>query len=156
MLQRIQTLFLLLVAILAIVLIFIPLGSFDVDALRLPLGILGLDVPEDTPLSFSRTWLGYVLPVLVLVIITLTLYSIFRYKRRRSQIQLGKLNILLHMGLVVAAFLNIDQYLHEFPTMSFRYGAGIFLPLASMVLILLANRAIKKDDELVRSADRIR
>lgn len=35
-------------------------------------------------------------------------------------------------------------------------GIGIYLPLISIVLLALANKAIKKDEELVKSVDRLR
>lgn len=156
MLQRIQTVYLFLVGLLAIALIFVPLGSFDLEGIRFPLGVLGLESVEGIPSELRGNWLGYLLPALVLMILILTFFTIFQYKRRRYQIQLGKFNILLHIGLVVAAFFFIDQFSAGLPGISFRYGVGIFLPLVSMILVLLANRAIKKDDELVRAADRIR
>ncbi|MEE4176214.1 MAG: DUF4293 domain-containing protein [Bacteroides sp.] len=156
MLQRIQTLYLLLVGIFAILLIFLPLGSFSSEEVRVSLGILGLGYAPGFPGELPGHWQAFVLLALVLVILVLTFYTIFQYKRRRYQIQLGKFNTLLHMGLIVTAFLFIDQLSGSLTSGTFRYGAGIFLPLVSMVLILLANRAIKKDDELVRSADRIR
>jgi ABC-type polysaccharide transport system permease subunit len=33
---------------------------------------------------------------------------------------------------------------------------GIYLPLVALVFLIMANRAIKRDDKLVRSADRLR
>ena len=35
-------------------------------------------------------------------------------------------------------------------------GIGMFLPVVSIILLALANKAIKKDEDLVKSADRIR
>lgn len=156
MLQRIQTLYLLLVGIFAILLIFLPLGNFPNEGEKVPLGILGLGYAPGVPNALPGYWQAFVLATLVLLILILTFYTIFQYKRRRFQIQLGKFNTLLHMGLIVTAFLLIDQLSGSSTSGNFRYGVGIFLPLVSMVLIFLANRAIKKDDELVRSADRIR
>jgi hypothetical protein len=37
-----------------------------------------------------------------------------------------------------------------------RYKLGAILPIVSVILVFLATRAIKKDEDLVRSADRIR
>lgn len=156
MLQRIQSVFLTLVSVFAVLFVFLPLGKFDLEGLQLPLKVTGLELPVDVPFEISKGWNGYFLLALVFGILVLTLYSVFQYKRRRYQIQLGKFNILLHVGLVVTAFFYIDQFREKLLNLPFSYGAGIFLPLAAMILILLANRAIKKDDELVRSADRIR
>ena len=35
-------------------------------------------------------------------------------------------------------------------------GIGMFLPIFSIVFLALANKAIKKDEDLVKSVDRIR
>lgn len=35
-------------------------------------------------------------------------------------------------------------------------GIGMLLPIVSIVLLVLANRAIKKDEDLVKSVDRLR
>ena len=156
MLQRIQSLYLFMVGLLSIALLFIPLGALMMEGESFSLTILGLESIEGIPAELSGTWLGYLLPALLALILILTFFTIFQYKRRRYQIRLGKFNMLLHLGLVVAAFFFIDQFSASFPDMDFRYGVGIFLPLLSIILIFLANRAIKKDDDLVRSADRIR
>jgi hypothetical protein len=156
MLQRIQSVFLALVSIFAVLFVFLPLGKFDLEGLQLPLKITGLDLPAEVPFEISHGWNGYILLALVFGIMVLTVYTIFQFKRRQYQIQLGKFNVLLHVGLVITAFFYIDQFREKLLNLHFSYGAGIFLPLAAMILILLANRAIKKDDELVRSADRIR
>jgi hypothetical protein len=35
-------------------------------------------------------------------------------------------------------------------------GIGMFIPIASIVFLVLANKAIKKDEDLVKSVDRLR
>ncbi len=156
MLQRIQSVFLTLVLVFAVLFVFLPLGKFDLEGLKIALKVTGLESSANIPAAFGQSWYGYVLLILVFGIMVLTVFSIFQFKRRLYQIQLGKFNILLHVGLVVAAFFFTDQWQDNLPNLPFSYGAGIVLPLVAMILILMANRAIKKDDELVRSADRIR
>ncbi len=156
MLQRIQSVFLTLVFVFAVLFVFLPLGKFDLEGLKILLKATGIDASANIPEEFGQAWYGYVLLILVFGIMVLTVFSIFQFKRRMYQIQLGKLNILLHVGLVVTAFFFVDQWRDHLPNLPFSYGAGIVLPLVSMILILMANRAIKRDEELVRSADRIR
>ncbi|MBW6497044.1 MAG: DUF4293 domain-containing protein [Bacteroidales bacterium] len=156
MLQRIQSVFLTLVLVFAVLFVFLPLGKFDLEGLKIALKVTGLESSANIPAEFGQSWYGYVLLILVFGIMVLTVFSIFQFKRRLYQIQLGKFNILLHVGLVVTAFFFTDQWQDNLPNLPFSYGAGIVLPLVAMILILMANRAIKKDDELVRSADRIR
>ena len=84
----------------------------------------------------------------------LSLISMFLFKNRKSQFMLGRLNIILNfflLGLFVYQSLNISG-----ETNVSEKGIGIFLPIISIVLLVLANKAIKKDEDLVKSVDRLR
>lgn len=86
---------------------------------------------------------------------SLALLSIFSYKKRKHQFVLNRLNMILNLillGLFVYRSLNLSG---ETPAVSEK-GIGMFLPIASIVLLVLANKAIKKDDDLVKSVDRLR
>jgi len=84
----------------------------------------------------------------------LSLISIFMFKNRKSQFMLGRLNIILNLfllGLFVYQSLNVSGESNVSEK-----GIGIFLPIISIVLLVLANKAIKKDEDLVKSVDRLR
>ena len=84
----------------------------------------------------------------------LSLTSIFLYKSRQTQFVLGRLNIILNfilLGLFVYRLLNLPGE----PANSEK-GIGLLLPVFSIVLLALANKAIKKDESLVKSVDRLR
>ena len=86
---------------------------------------------------------------------TLTLLSIVSYKKRQNQFVIGRLNIILNLillGLFVYRSLNLSG---ETPAVSEK-GIGMFLPVVAIVLLVLANKAIKKDEDLVKSVDRLR
>jgi membrane protein CcdC involved in cytochrome C biogenesis len=86
---------------------------------------------------------------------TLSLLSIISYKKRQNQFVFGRLNILLNLillGLFVYRSLNVSG---ETLIVSEK-GIGIFLPIVAIVLLVLANKAIKKDEDLVKSVDRLR
>ena len=86
---------------------------------------------------------------------TLTLLSIVSYKKRQNQFVMGRLNIILNLillGLFVYRSLNLSG---ETPAVSEK-GIGMFLPVVAIVLLVLANKAIKKDEDLVKSVDRLR
>jgi len=86
---------------------------------------------------------------------TLSLLSIISYKKRQNQFVLGRLNIILNLillGLFVYRSLNLSG---ETPAVSEK-GIGMFLPIVAIVLLVLANKAIKKDEDLVKSVDRLR
>jgi hypothetical protein len=85
----------------------------------------------------------------------ITAYSIISFKKRQTQFVLNRLNIILNLvllGLFVYHSLNISG---ETPVVSEK-GIGMFLPILAIVLLVLANKAIKKDEDLVKSVDRLR
>ncbi|SDW32584.1 DUF4293 domain-containing protein [Flavobacterium degerlachei] len=86
---------------------------------------------------------------------TLTVFSIVSYKKRQNQFVVGRLNMILNLillGLFVYRSLNVSG---ETVLVSEK-GIGMFLPIVAIVLLVLANKAIKKDEDLVKSVDRLR
>ena len=86
---------------------------------------------------------------------SISLLSILFYKKRQHQFVLGRLNIILNLillGLFLYRSLNISG---ETLAVSEK-GIGMFLPIISIVFLVLANKAIKKDEDLVKSVDRLR
>ena len=86
---------------------------------------------------------------------SLSILSILFYKKRQHQFVIGRLNIILNLillGLFVYHSLNLSG---ETVFVS-KKGIGMFLPIFSIVLLVLANKAIKKDEDLVKSVDRLR
>ena len=85
----------------------------------------------------------------------ITIYSIISFKKRQTQFVANRLNIVLNLillGLFVYHSLNLSG---ETPVVSEK-GIGMFLPILTIVLLVLANKAIKKDEDLVKSVDRLR
>jgi glucan phosphoethanolaminetransferase (alkaline phosphatase superfamily) len=85
----------------------------------------------------------------------ITVYSIITFKKRQTQFVVNRLNIVLNLillGLFVYHSLNLSG---ETATVSEK-GIGMFLPILAIVLLVLANKAIKKDEDLVKSVDRLR
>jgi hypothetical protein len=85
----------------------------------------------------------------------LTVVSIISFKKRQNQFVMGRLNIILNMillALFVYRSLNLSG---ETPAVSEK-GIGMFLPVLAIVFLVLANKAIKKDEDLVKSVDRLR
>lgn len=87
----------------------------------------------------------------------LALVAIFKFKDRKQQMLLCKINMLVQALLIAAIFMYFDAAINEAGIESeANYGIGTFLPLISLILCFLADKAIKKDDDLVKSVDRIR
>ena len=135
MLQRIQTIYLFLAALVSAGLIFV----FDLWKEN------GEPVyAQDEPSVLALFGLSALL----------SLVTIFLYKNRKLQFVLGRVNIILNLillGLFVYWSLNVsgESKISE-------KGIGMVIPIVSIVLLVLANKAIKKDEDLVKSVDRLR
>ena len=85
----------------------------------------------------------------------LSLIAIFMFKNRQTQFVLGRLNIILNfilLGLFVYRSLSLSGETSDVS----EKGIGMLLPIFSIVFLALANKAIKKDEDLVKSVDRLR
>ncbi len=137
MIQRIQTVYLLLAFVITGILPFVfPLWTLDNGKIFL----------------FMQNQL-YV--VLFGLSTTLSIVSILSYKKRQNQFVINRLNIILNLillGLFLYHSLNLSG---ETPEVSEK-GIGMFLPIFAIVALVLANKAIKKDEDLVKSVDRLR
>ena len=88
----------------------------------------------------------------------IALIAIFQFKNRLRQIQLGALNSLVTGGGILFTwfvYINKAELVVD-PTGQGQFGIGFYLPLAALLLNSLANRFIRRDEKLVRSADRLR
>ena len=66
-------------------------------------------------------------------------------------------SMLLAAVWAVLSFMQIDKIrLHEMPEAHVSYGIGAYLPVVAIAFLLLAFRGIKKDEDLVKSIDRLR
>ena len=158
MIQRIQTVYLSL-AFVAIALLFaFPLANFFSETGAYVFSVTGLknmvpgEVDAFKPVLF--------LPIIIVAagIALIALYTIFQYKNRLFQIKLTNIGVLLAIALIMGIFFlyipMIEKKIAIVPDYSKAFG--IYLPLVALVFLVMANRAIKRDDKLVRSADRLR
>lgn len=136
MIQRIQSLYLFFSALLsALVPMFFPLWK---DA-------------KDMPVYFTNDVIyiiGFGLSTVMALI------CILLFKKRQNQFVLNRLNIILNfilIGLFVYRTLNLSG-----EASVSEKGIAMFVPLVTIVLLVLANKAIKKDEDLVKSVDRLR
>ena len=137
MIQRIQTIYLLLAFVATAVLPFVfPLWK--------------LENGQDFYFMLDQVYI-----VLFGLSTAMTAIAIISYKKRQNQFVLGRLNMILNLillGLFVYRSLNVSG---ETVLVSEK-GIGMFLPIIAIVLLVLANKAIKKDEDLVKSVDRLR
>lgn len=144
MIQRIQTVYLLLTAIISGGLVFV----FD-------LWILANGTEVFVANLFSSPELTQkLIPVSFFASSVIALISIVNFKNRKLQFVLGRIIVLINLfllGLLIYLSLTLSG-----ETAVSEKGIGMFLPVVIVVLAVLANRAIKKDEDLVKSVDRLR
>lgn len=136
MIQRIQTLYLLVSALImgALFIWFPTIIAED--------GTIIIERSE--PLIFGLIFLSVILSII----------SIFSFKKRQTQFVLNRLNIISNfvlLGVFVYRSLTLSG-----ETLVSEKGIGVFIPIISIVFLVLANRAIKRDEDLVKSVDRLR
>jgi hypothetical protein len=138
-LQRIQSVYLLLASLVGSSLFALPFASGPTK----PEGIL-----SDGYLTISDN-IGLI--VLTVLVVVLSLATIFLYNNRVLQMNLGKLNILVTTGLFAFA-----AYLFYTIQAIATLGGGLFMPVLVMIFVVLANKNIQKDEKLVRDSNRLR
>ncbi|MCE2776905.1 MAG: DUF4293 domain-containing protein [Algoriphagus sp.] len=157
MIQRVQTIFLFLIAVGMGVTLSTQLwsqGGAAGDSWNLSAFLMSnLDETGQAIQSSSKWYLG----ALASLSAILALVSIFQYKLRSRQLLLNMINSLVMVSLVAATFLTTSGVNEAIKAQDGGdYGIGFWSILVSMVMNMLANRFIKKDEALVRSVDRIR
>jgi len=150
MLQRIQTLFLLLAAAAMLVASVTPLAFFIYEGDKVTLEAMGVYL--DGTLNDS-TWGQFALGMVSSV---LSLITVFLYKQRMQQIRLSVFNVLLMIGFYLY-FGFIIYKLLPMETLEFqKVGVGIIMPMIALILTILAIRNIGADEALIRSLNRLR
>jgi hypothetical protein len=140
MLQRIQSLFLAGVAVIALVLLFVPMFYVSVKG------------AEQTGITLT----GHILALLVnLLPAGWAVFTIFQYSNRPKQIQFCTLGMILS-ALVLAADVFLPGVLFPHGNAVLTYAPGIYIVPVNILLFFAASRFIRRDEELVRSADRLR
>lgn len=155
MLQRIQTLYLGVSIITYILLFLFPIAVYQQDVHTYKLFASGMKYMD--PETFISFWATFPMLIILCILIILPLIAIFSYQKRRLQILFVNTGILLTIALIAMIFLFYsDYFFKDIVKVRPDYQFGAFIPLISLVFLVLAFRAIRKDEALVRSADRLR
>lgn len=160
MIQRIQSVFLLLVAGAMTAFLLLPIwGKMNIETGELHelKALFYKSIPE-TGESPIFIYMPYALVgILAVASITIALTAIFKYKNRVLQMKMGALNsLIIIVTLMLYGWFVYNGQKEWMPEIAGGFGAGFFMPAIAIILNRLAIRFIKKDEDLVRSVDRIR
>ena len=150
MLQRIQTVYLLLASICMVVSLLTHLAIFSFDGEIVRFEAMGFYMNQE--IIFS-TWglfiIGNISAILSVIIV-------FLYNKRMLQIRMAAMNIFILLGYYGLIAFYIFKRNPELNSVFENIGIGIVMPFVAIVLIYLAIRKIGADEALIRSLNRIR
>ncbi len=152
MIQRIQTVYLLIITLLMGSMFFYPYAELLAQDNQIySYSYNGLFLDGNNSIYFST------IPPLILLsaIVLLSFGNIFLFKKRILHIRLIVINIMLMLGYIGLNYYYIKSFSTQL-TGVISYNIIVIFPLISVILGYLAIRAIGKDEALVRSLDRIR
>lgn len=151
MIQRIQSIFLLLAAVAAFLLFASPMSFFEV----------GKNSTENADSVLADGIFNIqdniILMIMSILIGILALGTIFLYKNRKQQMTLSRIVVVVSLLLmaVVGVFFYLDYQELKAGT-EVEGGFGLLSPILSLIFGILALRFIRKDEKIVRSMDRLR
>lgn len=150
MLQRIQTVYLLLASICMVVSLLTHLAVFAMGGETVTFEAIGFYLNDE--IIFS-TWglfiIGNISAVLSVIIV-------FLYNKRMLQIRLAGMNLFIILGYYGLAGFYIYMRNPEAESVFQNIGIGIVTPFIAIILTYLAIRKIGADEALIRSLNRIR
>lgn len=152
MLQRIQTVYLLIIAVLAALLLFMPLAVLQTGNDFYTFDIYGVKPIASSEIVYS-TWGLFVLTALISL---LALITIFLYKKRMLQIRLCIFNAILMLGFYGFFVYLIIVMKQQLDDVSISVRIALSFPVICLILDYLAIRNIGADETLVRSLERLR
>lgn len=155
MIQRIQTLYLLLIVVLTTVTLFSPVaGLQNADQAAIyEISYRGL-LEKNTSGNqiLANTWM---LTALMGIVPILSFITILLYKKRLLQIRLIIFNLVMMAGFYGLMFIYLWQFGKSLDATLYLEIPAAF-PLVSIILSIMAIRAIGKDEALIKSLNRIR
>lgn len=141
MIQRKQSLFLLVAALLNVCLLLVPFYRWH--------------EPGDTTWHELRLNTFFPAFIVAIVIILLPLVAIFMFRKRKQQVAMCGVTIVSITAFVSMMLAKVGNLVPPTATDG-TYWIGAALPVISFVFIILAIAGIRKDDKLVKSMDRLR
>ena len=156
MIQRIQSVFLLVAAIVTIILLFIPIGDIYTAEAQYTFTCFNVHLPN------GQVVMSTIYIALILILSAcISIYAIFKYKDRMKQTRVVSINMLVFLIAIMLMIWVFPDFLFQRKGLMqegdiFRFNYWIMIFVLPPVCMFLANRFIRKDEQLVRSADRLR
>ena len=155
MLQRIQTIWLFLATVALFALLLFPyLQIIDVNGAPKVFKATGIFETVNGQVGQTKSFMA--LTVATVVLGLLPFITIFLYRDRKRQINLAYITIVLILGYIFWLLETTKEFVGNLSLKPENYGLGVLLPSLAILFIIFAVKGIRKDEKLVKSADRLR
>lgn len=138
MIQRIQSVYLLLVIIACVAYIFVPVGQVKTPENVIEIWLIKNDIP---------------IMIGAIVVAVFAFAAIFLFNNRITQMKVVLINIVFSVVLIGLFLFGLFKYMG---IQNYTFGVGAILPIFILLFNILAYSSIKADENLVRSMDRLR
>lgn len=153
MLQRIQTVYLLIIVALFVATLFMPLAVLQSAGELFRFDATGLSTMTGEPQLIYPTWGLFGLTAIISLV---ALATIFLFRKRMLQIRFCIFNMLLMIGFYGLFLFFIYNLKGDMENASLSVKFALSFPVIGMILNYLAIRNIGADEALVRSLNRLR
>jgi hypothetical protein len=146
--QRIQTVYLIIAIILMVVFAFFPALSFELGGREFVYGALETG-------KVGVTHFDPLMLMLIVLISLLALIDIFLYKNLQRQMTVCFVDIIIGLAMLVA--ICIQAYMvgtRDGVTLTWQWYLA--LPVLSIIFLMLAHKSMSKDKKMLRDSDRLR
>lgn len=155
MIQRKQTLYLLLATIVTFVALMMPVAELSPLTLGVNHVVYNYWVSVSNGVTLQADYSVMPLAILLLLAGTFQVLTIFLYRRRPLQASccfgIMCLHIIWYVAYVTLMIMKAGEY-----SADWHFSWAAILPLISLVLVFLARRGVLADEALVRSSERLR
>ena len=155
MLQRIQSVYLFLAGLVIFALFLFPLAhDVYINGIQSTISVTGVYQGANGQLNHVQTFTALIAGTAVAGILPFVL--VFLYKNRKQQIMLCYAYIIILFGYVYWQVQTVKSVADVSSFKTSNFGIGVLLSSVTIVLVLVAAKAIQRDEKLVKSADRLR
>lgn len=141
MIQRIQTLWLIVVA----------LCAFATYTLTLYVGTTVEGAEKVLQLGND-----FILVIPIIALGLLAIINLFLFKNRKLQFRLSILGMFLSIGFIFLEYFRVESFKIDNVIQTGTYQLGALLPIVMVIFFFLAARGIYRDTKLIKSMDRLR
>ena len=159
MIQRIQSIFLALVAVCMIMVVAFPIwDKTDTQNMQnMHLNAFSLMHTQGNKIVEANSATAIYIAILAIIVLAISVFSIFSFKKRILQMKLGMANsmtMLVLMAVNVITIYKAEKIFNE--TQKGDFSFGFWAIIAGILFNIAANFFIRKDEKLVQSSNRMR